>query len=61
MGVNGMASVDEVTSAIDEALRVATDATQTSTTPAIAQKPQKKSAPKAAAKKAPAKKTAKKA
>jgi adenylate kinase len=54
MGVNGMAAVDEVTGAIDEALRVATDATQTSIKPASARKPKKKSAPKSVAKKSKA-------
>jgi adenylate kinase len=36
MGVNGMASVDEVTTAINEVLTLATNPTQTSTKPAIA-------------------------
>jgi adenylate kinase len=55
MGVDGMASIDEVTAAIDEALMLATNPTQTSTKPASARKTQNKSA-----KKAPARKTAEK-
>jgi adenylate kinase len=56
MGVNGMASVDEVTGAIDEALCVATNPTQTSITPATSRKTKKKSVKKDPAKKAVAKK-----
>jgi adenylate kinase len=48
MGVNGMASVDEVTTAIDDVLTLATNPTQTSTNPATEQKTQKKSSQKAA-------------
>jgi adenylate kinase len=44
MRVNGMASVEDVTAAIDEVLTLATDPIRTSTKSAIAKKTQKKSA-----------------
>jgi len=50
MGVDGMASIDEVTRAIDDVLTVATNPTQTSTKAATGQKTQKKSTQKAATK-----------
>jgi adenylate kinase len=50
MGVNGMASVDEVTASIDEVLRLATNPTGTSAKSAMARKAQKKSPKKAAEK-----------
>lgn len=56
MGVNGMAAVDEVTGAINDALLLATNPTQTSTTLATLRKTKKKPAKKAAAKKTVVKK-----
>jgi adenylate kinase len=52
MGVNGMASVDEVTGAIDEVVTLATNPTQTSTKSATPRKTQKKSAKRAAVRQA---------